>query len=445
VRQCGGLPVARHRLLAAVTGLGLVAAAPLAALADAASPLSAVATLGKAMFFDPALSGSGVMSCAFCHDPANHFAPSNDLAVQVGGPKMNQPGFRAVPTLTYKAGTPPFSIGPADATSEAAEAAPIAIAETSDIGELDAGNAIGKLVVAMKVTKPKAGDTSAAQVARGGMFWDGRADTLQEQALGPLLSPFEMANGNLPALAARIAASYGDLLGQLFGPEILKDPKMTVNEAAYTIARFEVEDASFHPFSSEYDAYLAGKVTLSPAAARGLKLFDAPTKGNCAACHLDKPSASGQPPLFTDFEFEALAVPRNPALPANADPAYHDLGLCGPLRTDMPATTGCGLFKTPTLRNVATRHVFFHNGVYTHLADAVRFYTLRDTQPARIYPTAPDGAVQAYNDLPPADRGNIDRIDAPLDRHPGDAPALTEDEVADIAAFLNTLTDGWQP
>ena len=441
----GCLPLARRRLSAAVAGLALAAAAPVGGLADAAPPLSAVADLGRAMFFDPALSGSGVMSCAFCHDPANHYAPSNELAVQVGGPGMDQPGVRAVPTLTYKATSPPFSIGPADATGEAAEAAPIAVAETSDISELDAGNAIGKLVVAMKVTAPKAGDTSAAQVARGGMFWDGRADTLQEQALGPLLSPFEMANGDLPALAARIVASYGDRLGRLFGAQVLKDPKMTADEAAYTIARFEVEDVSFHPYSSKYDAYLAGKATLTAAEARGLTLFDAPTKGNCAACHLDKPSADGKPPLFTDFEFEALAVPRSPGIPANADPAYHDLGLCGPLRTDVPAATGCGLFKTPTLRNVATRHVFFHNGVYTHLADAVRFYTLRDTAPARIYPSAADGTVAAYNDLPPAFRGNIDRIDAPLDRHAGDAPALSEAEVADITAFLTTLTDGWHP
>lgn len=440
----GGSPRAPRRLAAAAS-LVFAAAVPLAALAADPEPLSAVATLGKAMFFDPALSASGAMSCAFCHDPANHFAPSNDLAVQRGGPGMDQPGFRAVPTLTYKATTPPFSIGPADATSEAAEAAPIAIAETSDISELDAGNAIGKLVVAMKVTKPKQGDTSAAQVARGGMFWDGRADTLQEQALGPFLSPFEMANTDVPELAARITATYGERLGQLFGAQVLKDPKMTVDEAAYTIARFEVEDPAFHPYSSKYDAYLAGKATLSDAEARGLKLFDAPTKGNCAACHLDKPSATGQPPQFTDFEFEALAVPRNPAIPANADPAFHDLGLCGPLRTDLPAATGCGLFKTPTLRNVATRHVFFHNGVYTHLADVVRFYVLRDTQPERIYPKAPDGTVDAYNDLPPADRGNIDRIDAPLDRHLGDPPALTDAEVADIVAFLNTLTDGWHP
>jgi cytochrome c peroxidase len=89
--------------------------------------------------------------------------------------------------------------------------------------------------------------------------------------------------------------------------------------------------------------------------------------------------------------------------------------------------------------------VFFHNGAYTTLTDAVEFYALRDTDPARIYPRGPDGSVEVYNDLPPRYRGNIDRTDAPLNRHAGDPPALTKAEVGDIVAFLNTLTDGWHP
>ncbi|MGV8985153.1 MAG: cytochrome-c peroxidase [Cypionkella sp.] len=440
----------RRRQLAAAMGLmfmaaelGPLAADPLNAAPLSAAPLSAAAALGKVMFFDATLSGSGEMSCAFCHDPASHYAPSNGLVVQIGGPGLDQPGYRTVPTLTYKATTPPFTIGAENTTGETSELPPMALAATSDVSEIPTDLRTTDLLSAPRTTA-KQGDTSAAPVARGGMFWDGRAVDLQDQALGPLLSPFEMANGDIPALAAKFKANYGDKLAGLFGAQVLNDPAMTVNEAAFAIARFEVEDPSFQPFSSKFDAWLAGKAVLTKDETLGQKLFDDPAKGNCAACHLDTPSADGKPPVFTDFEFEALGVPRNRAIPANADPAYFDLGLCGPLRTDATATQpiGCGLFKTPTLRNVAARKAFFHNGIYTNLADAVRFYVLRDTRPERIYPRA-KGAVAAYNDLPPAYRANIDRIDAPLDRHQGEAPALTDAEIAEIVAFLNTLTDGW--
>ncbi|MDE3027530.1 MAG: hypothetical protein KGH84_03925 [Paracoccaceae bacterium] len=416
----------------------LLAAAPAGAV-NLAPPLSAVAQLGKKLFFDPALSGSGAMSCAFCHDPANHFAPSNDLAVQLGGPGMNQPGIRATPSIAYKSLTPAFTMAPSNPVSEADEATPMAISQISDVTK-DSATGASAQRLATKAAGPKKGDTSGALVARGGLFWDGRADTLEEQALGPLLSPFEMANKDRHSLYRTIRKGYSAEIAQLFGAPVLADETQTLDEAAFALARYQVEDRAFQPFSSKYDAYLAGKAQLSPAEARGLKLFDDPKKGNCAACHLDTPSRDGHPPLFTDFEFEALGVPRNPALPANADAAFFDLGLCGPLRHDSFASqaANCGLFKTPTLRNVATRHVFFHNGVYTKLTDAIRFYVLRDTQPNKIYPTG-----HAFDDLPARYRGNIDRVDAPLDRHLGDKPALNEVEIADVAAFLQPLTDGY--
>ena len=79
---------------------------------------------------------------------------------------------------------------------------------------------------------------------------------------------------------------------------------------------------------------------------------------------------------FTDFQFEALGAPRNHDIPANRDPGYYDLGLCGPLRKDYATTTAyCGLFKTPTLRNAATRKVFFHNGVFHSLEELDPFGT----------------------------------------------------------------------
>ncbi len=183
------------------------------------------------------------------------------------------------------------------------------------------------------------------------MFWDGRAGTLQEQVLGPLYSPFEMAI-NQHALYQRLKSDYGDEIARLLGEGVLADEKSAVEEAGFALARFEAEDASFHAFTSKYDYFLEGEAQLTPAEARGLKLFGDEKKGNCAACHLDQPGADGAPPVFTDYEYEALGAPRNPAIPANADPTYFDLGICGPLRDDFYAKqeANCGLFETPTLR-----------------------------------------------------------------------------------------------
>jgi cytochrome c peroxidase len=105
----------------------------------------------------------------------------------------------------------------------------------------------------------------------------------------------------------------------------------------------------------------------------------------------------------------------------------------------------CGMFLTPTLRNVATRHVFFHNGAFHSLREVQDFYDYRDTDPDRVYPRAADGTVARFNDIPPAFRANVDTADPPFDRHPGDQPAMTPADENDIIAFLGTLSDGYQP
>jgi cytochrome c peroxidase len=149
--------------------------------------------------------------------------------------------------------------------------------------------------------------------------------------------------------------------------------------------------------------------------------------------------------LFTDFSYDNLGVPRNTRIAATQDAAYFDLGLCGPDRTDLADRMGlCGAFKVPTLRNVATRKVFFHNGAFTNLTDVVRFYVTRDTNPERWYPVNADGTVDKFNDLPAAMRGNVNTAEVPYNRRPGMAPALNEAEIADLVQFLGTLTDGYQ-
>jgi cytochrome c peroxidase len=418
--------------------------------------LSAVAELGRKMFFDPSLSGSRQLSCASCHSPANADGPPNGLAVQFGGRDLRKPGLRAAPSLTYIGSTPIFTIGPdsniADddgpprtrvpatgvkvASAAKADAASIKAAhETVPPGGLDfAGGAMALLAEADEI------------VPRGGLEWDGRAKTIQSQAFEALLSPNEMNNNSVAEVLDRIKhAPYAEDLTDLFGPTLFEQPALALDEALFAFVRYQLEEPSFHPYDSKYDAYLAGKVKLSEVEARGLKLFEDPHKGNCASCHISKPSRDGRPPTFTDYQFEALGAPRNKDIPANSDPNFYDIGLCGPLRKDYADTAEyCGLFKTPSLRNVATRKVFFHNGVFHSLEEVVHFYVERETSPAKWYPRLANGEIDRYNDLPAQYKQNIDVVDAPFDRKEGNEPALNDAEIADVIAFLKTLTDGYQ-
>lgn len=396
------------------------------------APLSAMALLGKRIFFDPTLSASGKLSCASCHSPAHAYGPPNALPVQFGGPTMTLQGDRPPPSLMYLYRQPNFSIGPSQADADE----PASLAQ--------AAQQASSATHAQKT----AGATPAAPelVPQGGLFWDGRADTLQQQAYGPLLNPVEMANASEQEVAEKFTHSaYRDVFAQLFGPGVFNDPRLLLSEAMFAVARYQVEDPSFHPYTSKYDYWLEGKTRLTRAEMRGLRIFNDPKKANCAGCHLSAPSKDGQPPMFTDFEYEALGVPRNGTLAVNRSASYHDLGLCGPYRTDLAKETQyCGMFLTPTLRNTATRSVFFHNGVYRSLDRVLTFYNLRDIDPAKIYPHDANGKVEQYDDLPVKYRANIDKTDAPFDRHPGDTPAMTQADIADVIAFLETLTDGYK-
>jgi cytochrome c peroxidase len=410
---------------------------------EAAVELSAVAQLGRKMFFDPSLSGSGQLSCASCHSPAHAYGPPNDLVVQFGGPDLKRQGVRAVPSLRYLDHAPNFSIGP---STEMADNDPPPPEDAAAVTGAPAGQ-IKVAAVAKADANSAARAAAEANVPRGGLDWDGRANTLQLQALGPLLDPNEMDNHSAADVLERIEhAEYADDIKKLFGANIFNQRELALDEALFALARFQTEDPSFHPYDSKYDAVLAGKAVLSEAEARGLKLFDDPKKGNCSSCHIDRPTLDGVfRPAFTDYQFEALGAPRNRDIPANRDPRFYDLGLCGPLRKDYAtAPAYCGLFKTPTLRNAATRKVFFHNGAFHSLKEVMHFYVERETDPDKWYPKLGNGEVDRYNDLPPEYRGNIDIVDAPFDSKQGDPPALNEAEIADVIAFLKTLTDGYR-
>ena len=374
----------------------------LVASAAQADDLSPLARLGQQMFSDKTLSASGKQACASCHDPARAYAAPNGLPVQAGGPRMTRAGVRAVPSLRYKEATPPYA----------------------DMLDNPDG-----------ISTPGPG---------GGLTQDGRAATLAEQARIPLLNPIEMANRNPADVVARVRkASYADAFRAVFGEHAFDDDATAFDNATKALQAFQLEDPSFHPYSSRYDLYAGNKIggTMSAAEARGFAVYNDPDKGNCFACHYNGAGLFGSVALFTDFTYAAIGVPRNAAIPANRNARYADLGLCSrPDHAGKANEQYCGEFKTPTLRNVATRSVFFHNGRMKSLAEVIRFYDTRDTDPARWYPKV-GGVVRKYDDLPRRYRGNID-TQKPLDgRARGSAPPMTEQEMADLEAFLEMLTD----
>jgi cytochrome c peroxidase len=394
-------------------------------------PLSAVAQLGKQLFFDPALSGSGKQSCASCHSPAFGYNPPNKLTLQHGGTDMTRIGARPPPSLAYLYRQQPFSIGP--------DTGPDDVTVNLNAVAATAGGTARAQKAAGSAAPP-------AMVPQGGLFWDGREDSLQRQAFLPALDPAEMASSSGSIAHTLTQPRYRQQLIALFGPAIVNSPDRLVSEAMFAIARYQIEDPSFHAFSSKYDAWLQGKARLTAAEQRGLQLFNDPNKANCAACHLSQPTGDGLPPLFTDTQYEALGVPRNTQLPANKNADFYDLGLCGPVRKDLAQQKQyCGMFLTPTLRNVDRRAVFFHNGVYHSLKQVVDFYNLRTAQPEKIYPRDASGKLAIYNDIPQALQGNVDVKDAPFDQKPGDKPPLSDLDVQDIIAFIHTLDDGYSP
>ncbi|SEB03678.1 cytochrome-c peroxidase [Variovorax sp. YR216] len=434
------------------------------------SNLSLAAQVGQKLFFDQDLSGSKNQSCASCHDPNYAYGPPNSLAVQLGSDGLSK-GQRAVPSLRYKDMTPPYS----------------------DVAE-----------------NPDGVTTSAPG---GGFMLDGRAPTLAEQVTLPLLNPIEMNNASKEAVVqvAR-SASYAALFKQAFGANALDDTDTAFADIGQAIAAFETEDISFHPYKSKYDLYIGNKIggTLTAAEMRGLAIFNRQDRGNCLACHFQGANFNGSAGLMTDFTYQAIGAPRNDRsipnnpdpIPANDDPAYFDMGLCGPANDNSynghkPGTpkagaapdpfTGannpdpyCGRFKVPTLRNVASRSVFFHNGVFHSLEQVVRFYNTRDTNPEYWYPSTggsgtamanppyalqptyvPGATVNKFNDLPAIYQGNIDE-EAPLGqgqtdaggntalngaqpRVAGSTSQLTEQDMKDLICFLGVLSDGYQP
>jgi len=340
------------------------------------SALNIKERLGKLLFFEKSLSTPPGQACSACHAPEVAFAdPESDLPVSKGA----HPGLygnRNDMTIAYAAFIPPLH-------------------RNKEEG-----------------------------IWVGGLFWDGRANSLAEQAKGPPLNPLEMANPDTSAIAEKLRAlSYAALFTEAYGPDALSNSNTAFTNMADAIEAYE-KTSEVSPFSSKYDHWLRGEAKLSRQELRGLKFFEAEDKGNCAACHPSRPAEDGSPPLFTDFTYDNLGTPRNPenpfySLPLELNPdgfAFVDLGL-GKTVND-PAQNG--KFRVPTLRNVAVTSPYMHNGVFKTLFNVVAFYNTRDV--------AEWPAPEVSENVNMEEMGKL---------------GLTNQELEDLIAFLRTLSDGW--
>ncbi|GGC60403.1 cytochrome-c peroxidase [Undibacterium terreum] len=355
----------------------------------------ALAVLGRKLFFDQSLSEPRGTSCAACHVPEKAFSGNHGSGLGVAlGSKPGSMGTRNTPSLLYLRYTP------------------------SRFFYQD--------------------DDALLPTPFGGFFADGRADTLAEQAMGPLLNPMEMNNKNALQIAKKLEQSHGVEMRSSFGKDIFRHPEKAASAAGLALEAF-LRSEELSPFSSPYDDHIRGKKSLGAAELKGLKLFKDTDKGNCASCHkLNETSNNPARSLFTDFSYDAIAVPRNSKIPANRNKAHYDKGLCETafkLKWNDPEQW-CAYFKTPSLRNVAVRENYMHNGVFTSLRDVVGFYATRATSPEDWYKSG-----VKFDDVPARYQGNININSVPYNRPEGSKPALTEEEIDYIVSFLKALTD----
>jgi len=186
-------------------------------------------------------------------------------------------------------------------------------------------------------------------------FWDGRAPSLEEQAKGPIANPVEMAH-TLDGVVKRLQADpkYLDLFKKAWGTD-----QITIDMVAKSIASFErtvvAGDSPFDRFYYGHDSR-----AMSPEAQRGLKIFMSPKKGDCQVCHTIGKDYS----LFMDNKFHNLGVG------ADTRGNLNDVGRYAVTKID----ADMGSFKTPSLRNLANRGRYMHDGSFPSVKDALAHY-----------------------------------------------------------------------
>jgi len=383
--------------------------------ASGKSSLSPKERLGKQLFFDAKLSVPEGQSCVSCHAPEAGFTGPHEEINKGGaayeGAAKGRFGNRKPPTSSYGGDSPVLHFDRKE------------------------------------------------KVWAGGMFWDGRAtgkqlkDPLAEQAQGPFLNPLEQNIPDAGTLCTKVKEStYASLFEQVWGKGSLdcdKNGSATYDRIGRSIAAYE-RSKEANPFSSKYDLWLGKKVKFSDQEMQGLALFEG--KGKCAECHPSKRGRKGTPPLFTDFTYDNLGVPKNPknpfyGMPAQWNPegaAFADTGLGGYLKEAGHKPTQfdseMGKFKVPTLRNVDKRpspgfvKAFGHNGYFKSVKEIVHFYNTRDVL----------GRCEKLADPRPGENCWPEpEVSANLNREELGNLGLTEKEEEAIVAFMRTLSDGY--
>lgn len=359
--------------------------------------------LGKKLFFDKNLSEPTGQACAVCHGPSvGYTGPDSNVnahgAVYPGAANnVTDPRFgnRKPPSAAYGGASPILGL--------------------------------------------------AKKIWVGGMFWDGRAtglrlgDPLAEQALGPFLNPLEQNLASPADVVSKVnASSYSGLFTQ-----VCRNAPDKYDCIGRAIAAYE-RSIEVSSFTSKFDKYLAGTATLTKQEKDGLILFN--TKGKCDKCHVSK----GTKPLFTDYSYDNLGIPKNPENPFySISPVYNplgagwiDTGLGGFLSSDLTyfnvARAELGKEKVPTLRNVDKRllsqgfvKAYGHNGYFKSLKSIVHFYNTRDVLPVC--------GVQVKN--PGIDCWPIPEIALNMNTKEMGNLGLTPAEEDAIVAFLGTLSD----
>lgn len=363
---------------------GLLALSAASASAGEEGPL---ARLGETLFFDVDLSLNRTQSCATCHMPERAFADGRETAAGLAaslGDDGASLGDRNAPTVSYANRAPAF-------------------------GKNERGR------------------------WKGGLFHDGRAASLEEQAGGPPLNPLEMGMASKAAVVARLKEKPGTAAAfeRIFGPDIFDDEESAFAAMTKAIAAFERTEA-FSPFDSKYDRSLRGEAKLSPEEELGRVLFFSNQFTNCSKCHQLNAIGGSQGETFSNYEFHNIGVPVNEALrKANGSEAGRvDPGLAAhPAIGGNPAERG--KFKTPTLRNVAVTAPYMHNGVFADLRTVILFYNKYNSKSAKRQINPETGMAWA---APEVD-GTLSREELEF------GAALKDREIDALVAFLHTLTD----
>lgn len=377
--------------------LPIVAALALTGCGGGETPLQpseglSEAHLGERLFFDANLSLTRSMACATCHNPDTAFmdarfkdpAHGNPVegALSLGDDGVSL-GARNTPTATYAMFSPTFYR-----------------------------------------------DEDGIYI--GGQFHDGRSEDLKAQAKGPFLDPDEMMMPDEAAVIERIRENpqYIVDIETLYGEGILDDVNASYYAITQAIGKFEKVEEEFATFDSKYDRFRRGEYTMTAQEDLGYSLFFSNNNTNCATCHtLNSETEATDRELFTNYEFENIGTPPNPAI-FEAKGIDYEPDLALGARDDINDSAHYGKIKVPTLRNVAVTAPYMSNGVFKELRTVIEFY---DHMAGNgDHPTNPEtGESWTSPDVNATVNYDVLR----------DTKALTDSKIDGIVAFLKLLTD----